>query len=283
MDRSSTTEGQDRHASQINPTFHAVHAGRCGHILVHYLVDTGCRLDGRHLQALRHPRRRLFGQRSIERHSSTEERIGVEQAQEQVGVGNGRSGSSLPVAGRARLGTSRLGSDLQQAKLVNTGEAPATGTDLDEVHGRHRYWEAGALLEPIHACHLEGVHEARLELFNQSRLGCRAAHVEGQETLLAEASGVPPCGEGPGCRARLDEADRRLCGVLGRDHTAIGEHHQDGAPEALRHQPLPQLVQVGTDHRHRGCIAGCRDHPRVLADLGGDRRRHTDWQPQLLT
>ena len=51
---------------------------------------------------------------------------------------------------------------------------------------------------------------SRLAVDDEARLGRRAAHVEAQQAVLAEAPGEPAAGERAGGRARLDEADRRL-------------------------------------------------------------------------
>ena len=94
---------------------------------------------------------------SVERHVATEERVGVEQAEHDVGVGDRRLGAATAVGGRARLGAGRLRPDLQQAELVDAGERSAAGTDLDEVDRRHGAREAGALLEAVGAGDLEHV------------------------------------------------------------------------------------------------------------------------------
>ena len=75
---------------------------------------------------------------SVERHVAAEERVGVEQAEHDVGVGDGRFGAAAPVRGGAGLGAGRLGTDLQQAELIGAGERAAAGADLDEVDRRHR-------------------------------------------------------------------------------------------------------------------------------------------------
>ena len=128
----------------------------------------------------------------------------------------------------------------------------------------------GALLEPVDAGDLERRRQARLAVLDEAGLGRRAAHVEAQQPVLAEALGEPAAGEGTGGRAGLDETDRGAGGVVGGHDTAVGQHHQHGAAEPLGGQPLLQLVEVRADHRHRRRVACRGHHARVLAQL----RRH---------
>ena len=123
-------------------------------------------------------------------------------------------------------------------------------------------------------------------MLDETGLGGGAAHVETQQPLLAEASGVPAAGERAGCRAGLDEADRSACRIVGGHHATVGQHHQHGAAEALGGQPRLQLVEVRADHRHRRRVARRRHHPRVLAQLrrhvGGDAHRHAELAAQMV-
>ncbi len=130
------------------------------------------------------------------------------------------------------------------------------------------------------------LRELRLAVDDQAGLGGGAAHVEAQQAILAEAAGEPAAGEGTGSRARLDEADRSPGGVVGGHDTAVRQHHQHRAAEAFAGEPLLQLVEVRTDHRHRRRVARGGDHARVLADLRRDLRRdahrHTELAAQVL-
>ena len=202
-----------------------------------------------------------------------------------VGVGDGGLGAATPVGGGTGLGTGRLGADLEQAELVDAGERTAAGADLDEVDRRDGAREAGALLEAVGACDLEHVGELGLATVDETGLGGGATHVEAHQTVGVESTGEPAAREGAGSRAALDQTDRDACRVVGGDDAAVREHHQHGAAEALTGEPLLQLLQVGADDRHRGGVAGRRDHARVLADLGRhvgrDAHRDTEFGGQV--
>ena len=86
---------------------------------------------------------------------------GIEQTEREVGVGDRGLGAAAAVARRSGIGAGRLGPDLQQAELVDAGQAAAAGADLDQVDRRHRHREPGALLEPVDASDLERVASAR--------------------------------------------------------------------------------------------------------------------------
>ena len=192
---------------------------------------------------------------------------GSSRPEHDVGVGDCRLGATTSVARGTGLGTRRLRPHLEQAELIDPSEAAAAGADLDEVDRRHRHREARTLLEAVDAGDLERVRELRLAIVDQARLGGGAAHVEAQQTILAEPTGEPRAGERTGRRTRLDEPDRRPRRVVGRHDTAVRQHHQDRATESLGREPLLQLVEIRPDHRHRGRIARRGDHSRVLADL----------------
>ena len=79
------------------------------------------------------------------------------------------------------------------------------------------------------------------------------------------------------CRwPRLHQAHRRQGGVFGRDHAAVGEHHQRLSAEAFGFQPLFKLGQIRPDHRHRGGVGGRGAHARKLANLRRYVRRDAD-------
>ena len=131
-----------------------------GHVLVDELVDAGRRVVGRQAERVGHrvaarPRRASMSSGM----SPPRKNHGVEEAEREVGVGDRGLGAAAAVAGRTGVGARRLGADLEQAELVDAGEAAAAGADLDEVDRRHRHREAGALLEAVDAGHLERVGE----------------------------------------------------------------------------------------------------------------------------
>ena len=96
-------EGKQRIASQVLAALDAVHAGGGRHVLVDDAVDAPRGLG----EAQAHPPgHALFdgpaGRFHVEAHAATQEELGVEVAQQQVRVGDGRLVPSRSVAGRHR-------------------------------------------------------------------------------------------------------------------------------------------------------------------------------------
>ena len=78
----------------------------------------------------------------VERHVAAEEVAGVEQAESTSASVTAGSCAAAAVARRPGVGARRFRADLQQAELVDAGEAAAAGADLDEVDRRHRHRES---------------------------------------------------------------------------------------------------------------------------------------------
>ena len=168
----------------------------------------------------------------MEPHLAAEEIVGVEVAEQQVGVGDRRRRASCAVAGRPGLGARAVGADAQQAERIDPGDAAAAGADLDEVHRRRLEKQAAAFLEASHARHLELGGARRLAAGDQRDLGGRAAHVEGENVgraePLGEMRGDRDAGSGPG----LDQPHRELAGEIEAQRAAAGAHHEEGAARA---------------------------------------------------
>ena len=107
-------------------------------------------------------------------------------------------------------------------------------------------------------------------MFDEACLGGGAAHVETEKTIFAESSGEPATSQGAGGRAGLDQPDGPASGVICRHNSSIGEHHEHGAAEAFCGKPLLKVIEVRPDDRHRGGVACCSDHSRILANLRRD-------------
>ena len=190
-------------------------------------------------------------------------------------------GSPTAVGRGARFGAGRFRTDLEQPELVDVGQRTSAGADLDEVDRRHRTRESRPLLETVDTGDLEDVGQLGFAMVDQARLGGGTAHVETEQPLLAEPLREPAAGERTGRRAALDEPDRYTRRVVGRHDSAVRQHHQHRAAEALARQPLLEFVEVRSDHGHGGGVARRGDHPRVLADLRRDVGRDTDRHAQL--
>src|SRR5215475_6922979 len=68
---------------------------------------------------------------TVEAHAAAEEELGVEIAEQQVGVGDGGLAAPEVVAGGPGIGARAVGADLQQAHAVHARNRAAAGSDLD--------------------------------------------------------------------------------------------------------------------------------------------------------
>ena len=137
MNRTRTAESDDRDSSKVHAHLDAVHRCCCGHVLVDDVMDSGRSVDHAERQFIGRGSGGRIGQRCVERHVAAEEGVGVEQAEDHVGVGHRRDCPALGIARGPGISPGRLGSDLQQAELIHPSQTAASGADLDEVHGRN--------------------------------------------------------------------------------------------------------------------------------------------------
>ena len=141
-------------------------------------------------QSTRRPRRRQCG--------------GIELAQHEVGVGDGRLGAAAAVADRARIGAGAVGADLQDAGLGDARDRAAAGADRVDVD--HRHADRHAVGDVLFS------RQSGLAGADQRHIEAGAAHVAGDQVgmprLLADAGG--------GHRARRRPRHHGLHGVVAR-------------------------------------------------------------------
>ncbi len=233
-----------------------------------------------------HPERRRqlaergLGGGGVERHLAAEEAVGVDVAEHQRGVGDGRARATEPVAGGAGVGAGALGADAQQAARVDPRDRAAAGADRAHVDGGEAGEVPGErLAEPGLAGEHEvaGAHERDVE--------AGAAGVADDHVARARLG----CGDG----ARGDGRERgtgahrpqRAVDQLAHRHDAAGgAGGEQLAGEALLLQAACDLGQVTLHQRLQRCIdrgaggAAVLAHDRV--DLVRERVGHA-WQLAL--
>src|SRR5262249_56731627 len=77
---------------------------------------------------------RAFRGLDIEANRSCGEPLGIDPADEDVGVGDGGLGTTAPITGRARLGTRAAREIGRASHCIDGGDRSAAGADLDELH-----------------------------------------------------------------------------------------------------------------------------------------------------
>ena len=188
----------------------------------------------------------------VERHRMVDAQklVGIESAQDQVGVGDGGLGAAAAVTDRTGPRARALRPDPQHARRIDRGDGAAARAD--RVHVDHRHMDRHGIFE------FELARDLRHGVLDQPDIGGGAAHVVGNQVGMARgAAGIGRRHHARG-RAGHHRVDRRLGDQLRRDGAAIALHHQQVAIVALglqlRAQPRQVAVEDGLDrgvHRRR--------------------------------
>jgi hypothetical protein len=118
VDRSGAARAQERVVARIAPALGDVHARRTRHALVDDVVNTPRHRDRRQAHGLGQPSHRRARGREVDRDRAAREVLGVQVAEEQIGVGDGWLRAAQAVAGRAGLRAGAARPDLQEPDLV---------------------------------------------------------------------------------------------------------------------------------------------------------------------
>ena len=150
---------------------------------------------------------------------ASQELVGVQQAQNQRGVGDCGLCSAPTVASGTGVCAGAGGADTQHAALIHARDAAAAGSEGVYVHGGNGNLPARLEL-------LTG--DVGAAMFNEGDVGACAAHVEGDHTLFSQLTGNMRSS----CRASRGPGEDRSDGLLGAvlhgGDTAVGLNHEKG-------------------------------------------------------
>ena len=191
--------------------------------------------------AIRVDRRRARHRRRAA--SAAEEVVGVDAAEHDVRVGDGRLGAALAVADGRGVGARALRADAQRAARVEPGDRAAAGADREDLDHRreHRPAVGRRVLSTT-------VTALPFAITPMSLLVPPMSSVTtfGVSICVGQRERADDAAAGPG----HDRAHRPLAGGAGRHHAAVGLHHEQVASEAALLQLARQAVEVGGDDRH---------------------------------
>jgi hypothetical protein len=187
-------------------------------------------------------------------------------AEGDMGVGDGGFGAAIAVAGRAGAGAGAFGADGEGA-VLDAGQRSAPGTDGDHVDHRQRQ-------RPIADGAVLG--QADLATLDEADIGGGAADVIGDDVLDAAGrsrrAGADHAGRGAGeRRERRGDADLGSPG-----HAAIGLHQHQRRSGALVVETLFEVLHIGGDPGHHGCVEHGGQAALVFAHHGQHIARHRD-------
>ena len=259
-------------ATRIAPLLDDMGARSLRHILVHDRMNTPGSLD----RAETHRRAQFcqgrLGSLPIEAHPTAQKIARVQIAQKKIGVGHGRPLAATPIAGRTRCRPGAVRADLQQPELINLGNRAATGPDLHHVDDRRLDRQPGAGLETMHARRFHRRCDIGATILDQTGLGSRPTHVEGQHVrkpgLLSEQSSRQPT---PG-RPRLQKPDRKSAGHFGAGQCAGALHQHQASLEPAGGQFVLKPLQIARHQRLDISIGAGRHRALVFAHFADHGR-----------
>ncbi len=268
MQRTAAAGAEQGVAPRILAALGDMHARGTRHVLIDDVVDAP--------GELLHAQSRLVGDgghgrprgREVDFHRPAGEKVGIEIAEQEIGVGHRRPRSTQSIGRRAGFRPRAFRAHLQQADRIQVCDRAATRANLDELDGRDADRQAGALGEPLLARRLEMIGDQRFAAVDDGELRRRAAHVEGQHVAAGILRAEPGGGECAGCRPGFEKLHRYALRLAQIGEAAVGDHHQqrrrDAPPGQLRRDRIEigagQRLDIGVGDRGGGTLE--------LADLG---------------
>ena len=217
-------------------------------------------------------RRRPSGRatRASARRAASEEVVGVQVAEHQVGVGHRGLLAAAAVARGPGLRAGTVGPHLERAERRGARDAAAARADLDHVDDGDRDRQAAPAAEAVDAVHLELVDLERPPTDHGAELGGGPAHVERQQVCHASAPAQVRGRQGAGRGPRLQQAYGEARGGLHGGDAAAGEHDQHLAGGTQPFEPPQQAAQVRLHALLHVDVGRGGAHAGVFADLRRD-------------
>ena len=159
MQRTGPTARDQRHAARIMAAFAGEPLHGMQQFLIHQPYDARCGvLDAEAKRAGDRFLDSLPGTFRVDPHRSTCHRTGLDAAEHDLRVGDGRILAAEAIAGRAGIGSGTLRADMQHASFVDVGDCAAASADGVDFHCRQNAGVA-TNIEPIGEGHLAAGHD----------------------------------------------------------------------------------------------------------------------------
>ena len=133
MQGRGAAECENRKASRIDPAAHGNEPNAFCHFRVDDPMHPFSRAHAIDREFVGDAVDRAFGGPAIEARTAAEKVVGVEEAQNEAGVGHRRFAAASAIAGGPRLGACALGSDVQYAAVVDARNRATSCTDAGDV------------------------------------------------------------------------------------------------------------------------------------------------------
>ena len=185
MQWSRTTKGDQREIPRVKALLHRDQTQCSEHIFVDDVDDPLRSILDRQSHGLSDGTDGLLSTTIIKIHIATEFCTRRQVAQNHIGIGHRRLGTSLGIGCRTRLSTGALWADSQRlGQFRNVGDRSSTRTDSTNVYRRRAHG---------HVCNSGLASRLRHPVLNQGNVGRGAAHVKGQKVFVSGLPGHPLC------------------------------------------------------------------------------------------
>ena len=206
-----------------------------------------------------------LGRLHLEHELAAEEAVGRETTEQKVCVGHRRLFAAAAVAHRSGRRSGRTRSDVQPVLLVEPGDGAAARAHLDDVDDRCLDGEALYVAARV-------IHriDGKPSIFHQRAFRGGAAHVERDDVVVPQRLGIGRRADAAADGARFHQRDRLAAGAIGREHAAVGTHHEQRAGESARTQFVVEPADIGRHLRADIGVGGHRGGALVLVPLAAE-------------
>ena len=231
-------EGHDREFARVDAAGDRVGPDRQGHVVVDDPDDPQRRIGDGQAQRLGDlfpdgPARQFGVQPQI----PAQCHVGIETAQDDLGVGDGRLLSAAAIAGGPGLRSGRSRPDIERARLVDEGDRAAARPDGDQVDHRREDGIAGDIGIAL-------VHDLQRAARNGRDVGRGAADVDGDDVGRSRHRALGGAADDAARGAGHQDADRPARAAFhGRD-AAVRLHDPQLGGNARLAQAGIQIAQV---------------------------------------
>ena len=193
-----------------------------------------------------------------------EQRIRIQPAEEEIGVGDRGLLAPAAVGDGAGLGARALRSHVKNARARHASDRAAAGADGVDVDHGHAHGQTVAHL-------LVGAHRGR-PAHDHADVEAGAAHVARDHVGVAGRERRMRSGLHAGGGPRHERVDGVTRGHVDGHRAAVALHHQQLVPVALAGQLAGEPPQIAIDHRLDEAVDGRRGPALELAVLGKQLR-----------
>jgi hypothetical protein len=259
-------EREERKAPRIQAAPHRHQANALRHVGVDQAKHTLGGRDARHAQPLCEPIDRPLRRSDIEANATAQEVVGIEIAEHEIRVGDGRRLTTLAVARGPRLGARALGPHAEDASFVHTRDGSAARAQRNDVEARQRH---------AVSAHFPVARHLRLAAHDDGDIRAGAAHVERDEIAFAQEPGCIASAGNTARGARQHRAGGEAYRFGNRSHAAVRLHDENRPAIACALQSIFEPRQVVAQYRPDVGVDYGRTDALVFLDLrqhlGGDR------------